>query len=219
MKLYLTTTLLLFSIFALAQTNTFPSSGNTGIGTISPSSALQLVGEFRLGGNTAYTDLLIQPTTPLTGYNQTTNFTPATIPGSGIARTALHLKSQVSGGSNIIDLLVDGNVGIGLTNPTEKLEVNGKIRAKEIKVETSGWPDYVFSPSYKKMPLAELEKFIQKNGHLPEIPSAKEVELNGVELGEMNKLLLKKIEELTLHLIEQGKEIEALKKIKKSGKY
>ncbi len=211
-KLYLLSALLFISTFSWAQTNTFPSSGYVGIGTVSPTSPFQLAGEFRLGGNAAYTDLLIHSATPLSGYNQTTNFMSATAPGSGIARTAIHLKSQVSGGSNIMDLLVDGRIGIGNVMPTEKLEVNGKIRAKEIKVETSGWPDYVFSPSYNKMPLAELEKFIQKNGHLPEIPSAKEAEANGIELGEMNKLLLKKIEELTLHLIQQGKEIEDLKK-------
>ena len=102
------------------------------------------------------------------------------------------------------DLFSLGNVGIG-TSDTKgyKLAVNGKIRAQEIKVEAANWPDYVFEEEYKSMPLPELKKFIATNKHLPEIPSAKEVEANGANLGEMNKLLLKKIEELTLVVIDQ----------------
>ena len=98
-----------------------------------------------------------------------------------------------------------GDVGIGTTTPREKLSVNGKIRAKEVKVESTNWPDYVFEEGYNVGTLKELESYIKANKHLPEIPSAKEVQANGVELGEMNKLLLKKVEELTLHLIEKDK--------------
>ncbi len=102
----------------------------------------------------------------------------------------------------------NGFVGIGTATPKEKLSVNGKIRAKEIKVETANWPDYVFAEGYKVGTLEELESYIKANKHLPDMPSAKEVETKGVELGEMNKLLLKKVEELTLYLIEQNKRIE-----------
>ncbi|WP_316800450.1 tail fiber protein [Pedobacter frigidisoli] len=98
-----------------------------------------------------------------------------------------------------------GMVGIGTNTPSEKLTVNGKIKALEIRVNGSGLGDYVFDNGYKNMPLKDLEKFIQDNKHLPEIPSAVEAEKNGLELGEMNKLLLKKIEELTLHLISEHK--------------
>lgn len=111
-------------------------------------------------------------------------------------------------------IVPNGNVGIGTTTPNEKLSVNGKIRAKEIKVEATGWPDYVFEDGYQTKSLPELETFIKQYKHLPEVPSAKEVEQNGVELGEMNKILLKKIEELTLLLIEQNKRIEQLEKKK-----
>ncbi len=96
----------------------------------------------------------------------------------------------------------NGNIGIGTVSPRERLSVNGKIRAHEIKVETAHWPDYVFEEGYDVGTLKGLESYIKTNKHLPEMPAAKEVERNGVELGEMNKLLLKKIEELTLHLIE-----------------
>ncbi|MFC3198173.1 hypothetical protein ACFOET_11180 [Parapedobacter deserti] len=99
--------------------------------------------------------------------------------------------------------VVTGNVGIGIHNPTEKLSVNGNIRAKEVKVEMANWPDYVFKEDYDLMPLAELESYINTHGHLPGIPTAKQVEADGVALAEMNRKLLEKVEELTLHLIEK----------------
>ncbi len=114
--------------------------------------------------------------------------------------------------------------------PTDyKFAVKGKIITEEIKVQLlSSWPDYVFQDEYELKPLQDLKDFIKKNNHLPDIPSAKEVKSNGVDLGEMNMKLLKKIEELTLYLIEQNdqlkkqsleinnlkREIEALKKQK-----
>lgn len=112
----------------------------------------------------------------------------------------------------------DGSVGIGTTSPSEKLEVNGNaifqgnIESMKVKVtQTPGnWPDYVFSPNFKLRTLNELEQFIQKNQHLPEVPSAKEVEANGLDLGDMEAILLKKVEELTLYMIEQNKRLEKL---------
>ncbi|WP_343533827.1 hypothetical protein [Pedobacter sp.] len=114
--------------------------------------------------------------------------------------------------NSFMNFLPNGDVGIGTTTPKEKLSVNGKIRAKEIKIEAANWPDYVFKPEYQLNTLPELEAYIKANGHLPEVPAAAEVEKEGVALGEMNKILLKKIEELTLHLIELKKEVEKLKK-------
>ena len=94
--------------------------------------------------------------------------------------------------------------------------------AEEIRVESStSWPDYVFTTDYELPTLKEVQKYIQEKGHLPNIPSAAEIEENGVQLGEMNRLLLEKIEELTLYVIElknqneqQQKEIEKLKTTK-----
>ncbi|WP_053003820.1 tail fiber protein [Sphingobacterium sp. Ag1] len=101
-----------------------------------------------------------------------------------------------------------GKVGIKTEIPGDyDLAVKGKIRSQEIKVETSGWADYVFEEDYKLPTLEETEKFIQKNGHLPDVPKASEVETNGVSLGEMNKILLKKIEELTLQVIQLNKTV------------
>lgn len=104
-----------------------------------------------------------------------------------------------------------GNVGIGISNPANELEVNGKIRAKEVLVESTGWPDFVFSEGYKLKPLEEVETHINNNGHLPEIPSAEEIEENGIQVGEMQSKLLQKIEELTLYMIEINKENKTLK--------
>ncbi|WP_214228804.1 hypothetical protein [Pedobacter sp. B4-66] len=106
-----------------------------------------------------------------------------------------------------------GNVGIGTASPSEKLSVNGKIRAHEIKVETANWPDYVFAKNYKLPSLQETEQHIKDKGHLLGIPSAEEVKTNGVDLGEMNSKLLKKIEELTLYLIDQNKLIQTQQKL------
>jgi len=114
-------------------------------------------------------------------------------------------------------MLSNGNVGIGTLKPTERLSVNGKIRAHEIKVETTNWPDYVFAEGYQLPSLKETAEFIEKNKHLPGVPKATEVEENGLSLGEMNRILLQKIEELTLHMIDRDKRIEALeKKLNKS---
>ncbi|OWK68711.1 hypothetical protein [Pedobacter sp. AJM] len=100
-----------------------------------------------------------------------------------------------------------GNVGIGTLTPKEALSVNGKIRAQEVKVETSNWPDFVFAPQYPLMPLHDLESYISKNGHLPETPAAKEIDANGLSLGEMVKLQQQKIEELSLYIIQQNKRL------------
>nr|WP_162989048.1 hypothetical protein [Pedobacter schmidteae] len=113
----------------------------------------------------------------------------------------------------MVQYSTNGNVGIGTTTPAEKLAVNGKIRAHEIKVETANWPDYVFAKDYELPTLQETEKHIKEKGHLPDIPSAEEVKSNGIDLGEMNAKLLQKIEELTLHLIEKDREIKNLYKL------
>ncbi|NAY93420.1 hypothetical protein GTQ34_16030 [Muricauda sp. JGD-17] len=129
----------------------------------------------------------------------------ANYPGSG--KFSLY-NYQLTSNAFVFDS--NGNMGIGTANPgAYRLAVNGSIRAKEIKVET-GWADYVFKEGYDLPTLEEVEKHIKEKGHLMNIPSAKEVEENGIQLGEMNRLLLEKIEELTLYLITQDKAIKTL---------
>jgi hypothetical protein len=111
-------------------------------------------------------------------------------------------------------LILGNKVGIGTTAPDEKLTVKGKIHTQEVKVDLLGplVPDYVFNNNYKLKSLKEVEDYININNHLPDIPSAEEIEKNGLMLAEMNMNLLKKIEELTLYSIEQNKRIEYLQK-------
>jgi len=104
-----------------------------------------------------------------------------------------------------------GDVSIGTTDSKGyKLAVAGNMIAESVKVKLQGaWPDFVFTKTYKLPTLNETEVHIKDKGHLPGIPSASEVKTNGIDLGEMNAKLLQKIEELTLHLIEQNKELKA----------
>lgn len=125
------------------------------------------------------------------------------------------LGQWLGGTTSTLNIYRSGNVGIGTHlfidgGDTYKLSVNGRIRATAVKVYTD-WADYVFDADYNLPSLQEVEQHIITNGHLKDIPSAKTVEEKGIELGEMNKLLLQKIEELTLYVIALNKEIENLK--------
>lgn len=108
--------------------------------------------------------------------------------------------------------LKNGALGLGTEDPDALLTVKGDIHAREVKVDLSGSvaPDYVFNKDYSLLSLKELENYINKNKHLPEIPSAQDMETDGVKLKELNLLLLKKIEEITLHLINQNNRINIL---------
>ena len=133
----------------------------------------------------------------------------------GIGTTNPLSELDVNGSINSHNLLISESIGVGTTNVEGyKLAVNGIIRAKEIKVE-SNWADFVFKKDYKLPTLGEVKKHIEEKGTLPGVPSESDVKLNGVSLGEVNALLLQKIEELTLYVIKQQEEIEQLKALNK----
>ncbi|MGQ7855561.1 hypothetical protein ACUN24_15115 [Pedobacter sp. WC2501] len=209
--------LLLMASMKLAAQNTFPDNGNAGVGTTLPQGKLEVVGNFLMRGynidsrftTTGNLSYLANSGKLLIGWNRSeglgeTSFVANQGEGNYGGFSFYNYNNQQQQTSLML-LRGDGNVGIGTMVPQEKLSVNGKIRAKEIKVEMANWPDYVFKPDYQAMTLPEIEKYVKANGHLPEVPAASEVEREGVALGEMNKILLKKIEELTLHLIEKDK--------------
>lgn len=302
MKNLLTTSFLAFNLLGgviFAQTNTMPQTGNVGIGTLSPSSKLDVNGHVRIDSTLMVKDsILIQKDAriledlkvegqfylPNISYaNGLTNTEILVKDGNGqvlkssFEELATIIYSKQCPSNPLDDVLnpvwVNGlnkiyidcppvNVGIGNSAPKVKLHVNGAIagaklslgisdpenstarfhlkipgqansstvfiventqrtlfqinndgivRTREVMVNLdTPWPDYVFHSTYNLRPLKDVENFISKNGHLPNVPSSDTVEKEGLALGEMNKILLEKVEELTLYLIEQDKRIKAL---------
>ena len=222
-------TLLLLSLFGLlhGQTNTFPTSGNVGIGTTSPNKLLELSAGY---GSTILSLQRNNTNTTGTigdiGFKNSDNYFVASIGASGDGGNTggelVFRTMTASDKTNTFDVTermrIDnsGNVGIGTNDPKAKLSVNGTIISSEIKVlaDISQYPDFVFSDNYKLRSIKEVEKYIETNKHLPDIPKANEV-TEGIALGEMNNKLLQKIEELTLYTIEQDKAIEELKQAMK----
>jgi len=297
MKKLLLSLLLAIACFATYAQNTFPSSGNVGIGTTSPSSQLAIGGSNVNNPNTTGVDI---PYTALTFQNQNSgaNYNIARITaiqenGDYLDAGALSFSTGVAGLYERMRISTGGYVGIGTTNPTNLLhiygsggntllniqstsasgysqmaytgtgstfntgignasetswgvpnswyifdatnnamrfvikpsgnvligkttqinssyilDVNGSVRANAITINVGG-ADFVFEPTYKLLTLPELNNFIQKNHHLPEIASAKDMQANGLNVGDNQIKLLQKVEELTLYLIEKDKQVKS----------
>jgi hypothetical protein len=166
---------------SLNAQNVFPKNGYAGIQTSTPRVNLDVNG-------ITYSNALILGDYPVN------------------ASALFHLYTNIGS--------IDSNLFI-VENKDQKLlqlSSDGVLRAREIIVDADpNWPDYVFEKDYSLLSLDEIERFILENGHLPGIPSAHTIKETGIDLGEMNRLLLEKVEELTLHVIKQQKEIENLK--------
>ncbi|WP_404421599.1 hypothetical protein [Nibricoccus sp. IMCC34717] len=208
---------IIFGVLALAtlgpsaySQNTFPATGNVGIGTTVPGAKLDIIGDVRvvspIDGQAvkivARTDEFAQ----IAFYNSSSTRINSLIQTHGDGAIAFVNALPLT---EKLRILADGRIGIGTASPTHKLTVNGTIRAKEIVVDNTGWADFVFTKNYKLASLTEVEKHIEQQGHLPGIPSAAEVKERGVSVGEMQAKLLEKIEELTLRLIAQEKRLNA----------
>lgn len=182
----------------------FYTNGNVGIGTgvTDPNSRLQV-------GGSGITSGLANGTLRVMVYGTTTKmllFDNNEIESVG---DALHLNYYSDRNLNMV--VGGGMVGIGTSSPSYKLDVIGTIRAEAIVVELGG-ADYVFEPEYKLSRLEDVETYIDSHHHLPGVPSATEMTKGGVSLGDNQKILLQKIEELTLYTINQNKRIKLLEK-------
>ncbi|MDN3581382.1 hypothetical protein [Mucilaginibacter flavus] len=203
-------------------------AGNVGIGINAPTAKLHIFNQYDVNQPTAL-KMFYQGTWGTPAYASSFRFIDINSTESGkvlqVNGTGVGIGYDPPAWSSPDKLYVSGNVGIGTTSPREALSVNGNIRSKQVKVELANWPDYVFQKDYQLLSLRDVETYIDQNHHLPETPSAQEIETSGLNLGEMNKLLMKKVEELTLYLIEKDKKdkeqesrIEKLERIIKNRK-
>lgn len=197
-----------FSLFNVNGQNTILSQngGNVGIGTTTPGLKTHINGitGFPATTGTAQTGVL-----RLQGLS---NNAVLDFGVNGVSGAYLQSTNQTALNANYPLFLNPngGNVGIGTTDTKGyKFAVNGNVIATAVTVKLyADWPDYVFKKEYKLPTLTEVKNYIDKNQHLPDMPSEKEVAENGLNLGEMNKILTKKVEELTLYLIQQNKRID-----------
>lgn len=178
--------------------------GNVGIGTNNPQYKLDVNGSGNFTGRISQTAALANDNNVAFTNSDAAGYGLFSQGGAG-THYVFHFLNQP--GESVLFGKGNGNVGIGTTDPDKKLTVKGTIHAQEVVVDLnfSSGPDYVFEPAYNLQPLSEVELYIKQNKHLPEVPSAKQMEEEGLNLKEMNLILLKKVEELTLHLIDQQK--------------
>jgi hypothetical protein len=193
------------------------ANGNVGFGTSAPSSVVSIL------HNTPIIQLFDKDSNPGDGSSEGklafgsvngefASFEASRVGTSADDVTILKFKTSYATGAggdgdNIERMRIsfNGNVGIGTINPQNKLDVNGTIHSKQVNVDLNGWPDYVFKKDYQLPTLQEIKTYIDKNHHLPEMPSEQEVAKDGLNLGEVNKILTRKVEELTLYMIEEDK--------------
>ncbi|QEM09133.1 hypothetical protein [Mucilaginibacter rubeus] len=222
--LFISAILLVACYSHLHAQNTFPSTGNVGVGTTGPAAVLTVtnatpviqlfdkdvnprdgssLGKLAFGSG-ANELASIDAMRFSTNYDDVTNILFRTSWATGAG----------GDGANIERMRISytGNVGIGIGNPQNKLDVNGTIHSKVVLIDLNGWQDRVFKKEYQLLPLTEVKAYIDQHQHLPEIPSEQDMIKNGLDVGEMNQLLMKKVEELTLYLIELKTEVSQLQK-------
>lgn len=192
------------------------NGGNVGIGETFPAEKLHVNGNTMIDGDATLNT--VNPTIQLQNSDVNKGFVQLSGDniriGTNSGNTDGKFVIRTNGGDRVF---VDGsgnvNIGSQTDAPGYKLRVDGKMICEEVKVKlSSAWPDYVFEDEHQLMPVDELSKFIQLNKHLPNIPSAREVATNGIQVGDMQKRMMEKIEELTLYIISLQQQIDSLKK-------
>ncbi len=198
-------------------------NGNVGIGIANPSAALHIyksnIPNFKLQNSFSYLEIGVA--------NNNGNFATYSDKGDVVFRTGTTLpkhgmvffiNDDNNDGKSSIRFMDQNRVIMGIYN-NAAVRINGKLFTKEMHVKTNVWSDFVFDDNYNLITIEDLAKYINKNKHLPDVPTEKEVKEKGINVAEMNAVLLQKVEELTLYLIEQDnkikkmeKEIEELKK-------
>jgi hypothetical protein len=235
------TMLLLVAISHYAQSqnqNLLSDTGKVGIGTTTPTAVLTVNGSVSLWSQVRSGEprpVINAGTATGEIRGMATNYEPGDdgflrLSGGGGTNALTKSYIDISGYSVLPDMnqnivlgtrglermriLSNGNIGIGTSAPDAKLAVNGDIKARKVKITATEWPDYVFGENYQLMDIMEVADFIDKNKHLPGVPSETDIRrTNEIELGNMNTILLKKIEELTLYIIELKKENIAMKEL------
>jgi hypothetical protein len=211
-----------------APAASFLQNGNVGIGTTAPSTKFHTNGTLRFQGlsnNNVLDRLLVTDANGNVSYRDVSSVA-GSAGWSYEGNTVSALKKLgtvdpfdlpiITNNVERMRVLSDGTVIVGATTRPSLagtgtlLAVNGQVFAAKVKVAVQGgWADYVFDDNYKLRPIKELESFIQRYHHLPEVPTTADVSREGVDVGDTQVLLLKKVEELTLYLIEQNKRIDA----------
>ncbi len=216
---------LLLAANILSAQNTFPATGNVGIGTAAPAYNLDISSAtnttLRIGSttvNTGYSNLIFKgslnswtvsksPSGSGPTSSGTLNFTY----NNGVYNGELPVMTFFNSSSNALSVIIGSN-NTSLVGSCA-LCVAGEIGARELVISSATpFPDYVFAPGYKLHSLTEIEKYIKQYSHLPEMPSAQDVKKDGLVIGKMTTALVQKVEELTLYVIEMNKKIEKLEK-------
>lgn len=234
------------SLNAFAQ-NHFPATGNVGVGTTAPVNKLTIdngatrdgLTMLSDGSNVVYSDINFRVKN-LSAFpagnvhNWVISHRKDGYFSGGPTLSSLEFYGSRPGGGYVAPLIFEangdvilaspyavsrsGNVGIGLLNPQYKLTVAGTVGARKMKVTQETWADFVFRPEYQLPSLQELDAYIKVHKRLPDMPSESEVLADGLDIGEMNRKLLQKVEELTLYVIEQDKRIKVLESRSVAGK-
>ena len=217
------------------ESMTLLSNGNLGINITAPVAQLDVNGSFVTGGSqgngniettgkNADISYLKNTGRLLIGFNRTsgegeTDFISNRGKLGSLGGFAFYDYNNSNAQTELMRIRSTGQVLIGVSNfgtsqayvsGTNMLSVAGGIEADQVTVKLqTAWPDYVFKPDYKLQPLSQVKAYIDQNRHLPDMPSEADIAKNGQNLGEMNKLLLTKVEELTLYMMDANKKLNA----------